>query len=40
MPRRKLYADHGEEGENTLEEGIVLGLSQSAIDNLFERMNL
>ena len=39
---REFYAVYGKEGDNIFEEGTVLGLSHSFLDNLYEmheRMN-
>ena len=36
LSTREFYAVNGKEGDNIVEEGKVLGLSQSLLDNLFE----
>ena len=36
LSTREFYAVNGKEGDNIVEEGKVLGLSQSFLDNLFE----
>ena len=36
LSKREFYAVYDKEGDNIVEEGKVLGLSQSFLDNLYE----
>ena len=36
LPTREFYAVYDKEGDNIVEEGKVLGLSQSFLDNFYE----